>query len=140
MYAFGRGEQPRRLISRAVAAAQANVPLTVPGGGRSYLNPLPVDFVADALLAVADRADDPPFAAYNLNHPRPTTVLDVLDIVRSEIDLELDVVDGGESQPVHFYGVLDSMALVLSTAGISIPDPETSVADHVRDLKDHPHQ
>jgi nucleoside-diphosphate-sugar epimerase len=129
MYAFGPGELPRRLVARCAAAARGGEPLRLVGGGRSFLNPLPVSFVAGALVQTAldlaaGRAGP---EAVNLNHPDRWTVMDVVHFLRTVAEFPCEVIEGGEEWPVTFWGSTDRMVAELAARGESFPEVEAAL-------------
>ena len=135
MYAFGPGELPRRLVARCAAAARGGDALHLVGGGRSFLNPLPVDFVARVLTDTARE-----FAAgsagmsglsgpeaVNLNHPDRWTVLDVVHYLQTLTDFPCQVTEGGEEWPVLFRGRTARLAAELAARGAAFPEVRGSL-------------
>ena len=107
MYAFGDREAERRLLPRCVQASINGGRVRVTGGGRSFLNPLPVSFVAEVLLRTADELGDRQdgfFEVTNVNHPETWTVLEVMEALSVISPFDYDVTDGGEDWPVTFHG------------------------------------
>lgn len=138
MYTFGPGEKPRRLIPRLVAAAGEQETVSIGGGGRSFLNPLPVHFLAEVLLRSAtDLAAGAPGITHitNVCHPRATQVREVVELVRDRTGVLVTFHDDGESWPVHFQGSPDRLADHLSGWGLAFPDPLDSIADYVTQLQ-----
>jgi nucleoside-diphosphate-sugar epimerase len=133
MYAFGEDEKPRRLLARCVEAGRAGGRVTVAGGGRSFLNPLPVDFVADVLLRSAEhlRSEADGFVEItNINHPERWTVLDTLAAFNSLVAFDYDVVEAGEDWPVTFYGDVGRLTRRMNGWGLQFPDIRASLSDY----------
>jgi nucleoside-diphosphate-sugar epimerase len=133
MYAFGEDERPRRLLARCMEAARSGGRVTIAGGGRSFLNPLPVDFVADVLLRSAEhlRSEADGFVEItNINHPDRWTVLDTLATFNSLVAFDYDVVEAGEDWPVTFYGDVGRLTRRMNEWGLRFPDIRASLSDY----------
>jgi nucleoside-diphosphate-sugar epimerase len=136
MYTFGTGEAPRRLIPRVVAAG-GGAEVTVYGGGRSFLNPLPVDFVGQVLCrSGADLSAGAVSGTIttNLCHPEPMTVSDVVGLVVDQIGATVRIRDDGETWPVWFQGDPSRLTAHLGRWGWSFPDPTLALHEYVRAL------
>jgi nucleoside-diphosphate-sugar epimerase len=137
MYTFGPGEAPRRLIPRVVAAG-AGAEVTVYGGGRSFLNPLPVDFVGQVLCrsgADLSTAAVSGTITTNLCHPEPMTVSDVVGLVADLVGAGVRIRDDGETWPVWFQGDPSRLTDHLRRWGWSFPDPTPALREYVRALQ-----
>lgn len=133
MYAYGENERPRRLLARCVQASRDGGHVTVSGGGRSFLNPLPVAFVAEVLLRSSDQMKDEPDGFQeltNMNHPDCWTVIDVLRAFRQVCSFDYEVVERGEEWPVSFHGNVDTLKRWLGRWGLSFPTVESGLADY----------
>ena len=133
MYAFGEGEKPGRLLPRCFRASREGGRVTVAGGGRSFLNPLPVGFLADVLVESAEqmRSEALGFTEVtNVNHPEPWTVLDVVNWVRDRNTFDLEVVESGEHWPVTFHGSVNRLLGWLDRWDMAFPDVRTSLLEY----------
>jgi nucleoside-diphosphate-sugar epimerase len=133
MYTFGPGEKPRRLLARCIRANRDGSTVTVAGGGRSFLNPLPVAFLARVLeRSSAQLALQPPgtMEVTNVNHPEPWTVLQVVEVLRELGPFDCKVVAGGEQWPVAFHGRVDRLSAWLDRWGLPFPDVRSSLAKY----------
>lgn len=107
MYAFAPHERPERLLKRCLAAERSGCTVTVFGGGRSYLNPLPASFVAEVLVRSSDSMESEGqgfLETTNLNHRECWTVADVIECLQSFCSFKYELMDGGERWPVRFWG------------------------------------
>jgi nucleoside-diphosphate-sugar epimerase len=135
MYAFGVHDKPRRLLKRCAAAAHGGSPLTVTGGGVSFVNPLPADFVVRALLAAHETqcSEGNGFEqCVNLNHPECWTVLDVVKQLRAVRDFEVVLKSDGERYPVRFWGDTERLRAWLSRWSLDLPGVTESLVQHHR--------
>lgn len=130
MYAFGRQEPNRRLMQRCIAAADTGGAVTVFGGGRSFLNPLPAEFLADVLLHAAEAAcklADGHLEIVNTNHERDWTVRDVVELLARVRPFTHDYVDTGEKWPVAFRGDATRLLWWLERWGMTLPDIDSAL-------------
>lgn len=130
MYAFGPQEKSRRLLARCVRASTSGEVLTIQGGGRSYLNPLPVDFVAQVLVNSSGSLGSRPSGSEtvtNLNHPERWTVLQVVEFLAGLAPFEYRVEEAGEAWPVTFWGDTKRLEPLLGDWGLQFPDVCTSL-------------
>jgi len=107
MYAFGEGEKERRLIPRCADAVRNNQSVTIFGGGRSFLNPLPSWFIAQVLLKAAEslkKGGKGFMEVTNMNHPEKVSVKDVVTFLNSVKRFDYEIRDSGEEWPVKFWG------------------------------------
>jgi nucleoside-diphosphate-sugar epimerase len=131
MYAYGPNERPRRLLARCVRASLDGGRVVVTGGGQSFLNPLPVEFIADVLLRSDDQMkseSDGFHELTNLNHPEPWSVLDVLKAFKDLCDFDFDVFDEGEEWPVTFHGDVDALSRWLGMWGLGFQPVQSGLA------------
>ncbi|MEO6713558.1 MAG: NAD(P)-dependent oxidoreductase [Mycobacteriales bacterium] len=138
MYAFGPGEPPRRLIRRLVSAGAAREEMRVNGGGRSFLNPLPVEFVGEVLARSArDLIDGHVHGTLvtNICHPDAMTVRDVVSHIADITGGAVGFDDGNEPWPVHFQGSPARLARHLSRWGLQFPEPREHLTQYVLDLQ-----
>lgn len=131
MYAYGAGEASHRLLARCVRSRRDGKRVAIAGGGRSFLNPLPVEFVADVLLRSSDQMTTEPDGfseVTNINHPERWTVRDVVEAFGRLHNFDHEVVESGEDWPVTFYGSVDRLTRWLSRWGLTFPDVEVGLA------------
>jgi len=124
MYAFGEGEKERRLIPRCARAASDNRRVTIFGGGKSFLNPLPSMFVAETLVeATKDLAKRGKnfLEITNLNYPERVTVGDVVRFLSGVKHFDYEVVESGEEWPVEFWGNTRNLSAHLKEWKINFP-------------------
>jgi len=133
MYAFGDGESERRLIPRCALACSSDKSVTVNGGGKSYLNPLPSNFVAEILVKAATSIQarkDGYFEITNINHREKATVVDIVTSLSKIRSFDYSLVESGEEWPVKFYGNVDRLENHLRDWGIGFPDLQKSMKDY----------
>ena len=133
MYTFGPDEKPRRLLARCIRASQDGSMVTIAGNGRSFLNPIPVTFLALVLeRSSMQLAQQPPgyMEVTNINHPEPWTVLEVAEHLCTIGSFDYKVVAGGERWPVTFHGRVDKLSAWLDRWGIGFPDVRRSLAKY----------
>ncbi len=107
MYAFGKGEKESRLIPRCAKAIREDEHLTIFGGGESFLNPLPSEFVAKVMLRACEslRSDTKPFMELtNINYPERVTTKDLVVYLNHIVPFNFTVSCEGEDWPVRFWG------------------------------------
>lgn len=134
MYAYGSHENPRRLLSRCLAAAETGEDVLITGGGRSFLNPLPVGFVAEVLLRSSEHLpgmSPGSCLVTNLNHPECWTVLDVVEFIVRLRRFSYEVTGSGEEWPVEFFGCVDRLIDFLAQWGLAFPSVEASLESYV---------
>lgn len=81
MYSFGKGERMDKLIPKCAKAVLEGKIVRVLGSGKSLLNPLPVNFVAEILInaiLTAKEEKHRSLEVINLNHFEKISVLDVV--------------------------------------------------------------
>jgi len=137
MYAFGRHEKPRRILSTCIRSSEDGSLVTVSGGGMSYLNPLPADFVSMVLLASSRQLQSEPpgfVEVSNINHPDPWTVREVVELLNTLGPFRYEVLPGGEQWPVTFHGSVDRLAEWLAAWRMPFPDVERGLAAYRSEL------
>jgi len=122
-YVFGEGEKERRLIPRCARAAIKNDTLTVFGKGQSFLNPLPVEFVARVAVRINQEiASHEHDMSINLNHPDPMTVLELVQTLQDAKPFRCVVEEGGEEWPALHYGNANFLLRLLKQWRMEMPD------------------
>ncbi len=130
-YIFGKGDKKRRLVPRCAHAAKYNVKLTVFGRGKSFLNPLPVEFVAMVALKLNDMTCmHQHLMPVNLNHPEPLTVLDIIKTLHSVRPFRYVVKHGGEEWPAKHYGDATRLQGLLKKWGMTMPDAKAALREY----------
>jgi nucleoside-diphosphate-sugar epimerase len=135
MYAFGVNERKQRLLARCTRASRDGGRVTIRGGGRSFLNPLPVQFVADVLLRTATQLESEPigfFQLTNLNHPERWTVADVVEAYAENNNFDYELTENGEDWPVTFYGNVVKLSHWLGGWGMAFPDVGSSLVTYAQ--------
>jgi nucleoside-diphosphate-sugar epimerase len=123
MYTFGPDEKPRRLLARCIRASQDGGTVTIAGNGRSFLNPIPVTFLARVLeRSSMQLAQQPPgyMEVTNINHPEPWTVLEVAEHLCTIGSFAYKVVASGERWPDH-HGRVDKLSASARPVGYRFP-------------------
>ncbi|MGC8931276.1 MAG: NAD-dependent epimerase/dehydratase family protein [Dictyoglomus sp.] len=125
MYAFGKGERMDRLIPKCAKSAVNGDIVKVLGGGRSFLNPLPVNFVAEILvnaLLTMKEEDNEFLEVTNLNHSEKVSVLDIVKFLHTIKPFNYIVEEKGEIWPVSFWGSTEKLSRYLKKWNISFPN------------------
>jgi nucleoside-diphosphate-sugar epimerase len=125
MYAFGEGEKEGRLIPRCAKAASNDERVTIFGGGKSFLNPLPSLFVAETLVKAAkdlEKRDKDFLEITNLNYPESVTVGDVVRFLSGVQNFDYEIAESGEEWPVEFWGDTRNLSRHMKRWNLSFPD------------------
>jgi nucleoside-diphosphate-sugar epimerase len=125
MYTYGEGEKERRLIPACVRSTRNNSVVNISGGGKSFINPLPNDFVADVLVTAMNDlmiSREPCLEITNLNHPEKVRVIDVLEYLGKLKPFKYEISEEGEHWPVHFWGDTDNLRSHLEKWNKEFPD------------------
>lgn len=133
MYAFGIHEKERRLLQRCIRASRDGGTVTIAGGGKSFLNPVPATFLADVLVRLNDEAPARTTGSvdrFNVNHPDEWTVRGVVEFLGTLGPFDYEVIEGGEPWPVTFRGDVTKLTSLLEGWGVRFPDVETSLASY----------
>jgi nucleoside-diphosphate-sugar epimerase len=136
-YAFGKGEKEYRLIPRCANAVRKNERVTIFGGGKSFINPLPAEFVAKTLLKAAENLkgyENGITEVTNMNYPEKITVRNmVVSLNRiKRFDFALD--DSGEDWPVRFWGNTQNLSRHLTEWKMDFPDLWVSLKKYFTEL------
>lgn len=136
-YAFGGGEKAYRLIPRCAKAVREKGKVTLFGGGNSFINPLPAEFVAETLLSASESLKNKKngiLEITNLNHPKRTTVKDVIFFLNCLKRFDFEAKDSGEEWPVKFYGNTENLANHLKEWNKGFPDLQDSLKNYFEEL------
>jgi UDP-glucose 4-epimerase len=137
MYAFGKGEKERRLIPKCASAASKGGQVTIFGGGSSYLNPLPSDFVAKVLLRASEsfrQNTERLVEVTNISYPDLVTAKDVVTYLNQIHPFNFLISDKGEEWPVRFWGDTQNLFSHLRKWNIDFPDLWGSLKKYFVDL------
>jgi len=137
-YAFGLGEQQRRLIPMCNWAAATGGKVKVHGKGASLMNPLPAEWVGEVLIRAVDTLDferERSVNFTNLNHPDKMTVAKMVKILAGERRFDYELEKGEEEWPVHFWGDTEFLAKQLKTWNVEFPDLDESLRKYFAELK-----
>jgi len=125
MYAFGNGERSNRLIPKCAKAVLENETIKVLGKGKSFLNPLPVNFVAkilfNAMLHIM-KENNKFLEITNINYPEKITVLDVVKFLYNIKPFNYVVEEGEEIWPVDFWGSINKLINYLKIWDMKFPN------------------
>ncbi len=124
-YAFGQGEKENRLIPRCARAVNENEKITLFGDGKSYMNPLPVEFVAEILLKAADSLEDAEegfLQITNVNSPERFTVKNLVKKLSQIERFDFEVSPFGEEWPVEFWGSTENLSYHMRNWHMIFPD------------------
>ena len=137
MYAFGKGEKEIRLIPTCARTAHTKEKINIFGGGRSFINPLPSQFVAKILLNAAEKleiANDVFLEITNLNHPETITVEGVVSYLNSLKPFNYTIEDTGEEWPIRFWGNTNNLYSHMKEWNMDFPDIWESLRHYFLDL------
>lgn len=134
-YVFGQGEEKRRLIPRCAQAATTGSTVKVFGKGRSFLNPLPVEFTAQIAIKLSEVvANNKCDTAINLNYPDPITVLDIVQTLQKVKSFKCAVEDGGEEWPAKHYGDSTRLLGLLKEWNMEMPNVKDELKRYFMEL------
>jgi nucleoside-diphosphate-sugar epimerase len=137
MYTYGQGEKDRRLIPVCARASVTHRRVSINGGGRSFLNPLPSSFVGEILIRAAREINYKSgryFRCNNLNHPRKIRVSDIVKYLAKVKSFRYEITKGGEEWPVEFWGNTKNLYSILRRWNMTIPEPWTHIRNHFLNL------
>lgn len=137
MYAFGKGEKERRLIPRCANAVRNNQGITIFGGGKSFLNPLPSWFIAQVLLKAAEslkESESKFMEVTNINYPEKVSVKDVVTFLNSVKRFDFVVNNSGEEWPVKFWGNTKNLVSHMREWKIDFPDLWDNLKEYFTEL------
>jgi len=124
MYAFGKGEKDR-LIPRCANAVREDEQVTIFGGGESFLNPLPSEFVAKVLLRASEnlrQGTNQFMEITNINYPERVTAKEVVAYLNQIEPFNFTVSGEGEEWPVRFWGDTENLLNHLREWNMDFPD------------------
>jgi nucleoside-diphosphate-sugar epimerase len=137
MYAFGKGEKDRRLIPRCANAVRNNQRITIFGGGKSFLNPLPSWFTAQILLKAAESLKENKnkfMEVTNINYPEQVSVKDVLIFLNQVRHFDFVINNSGEDWPVKFWGNTKNLLNHMREWNINFPDLRDNLKEYFIEL------
>jgi UDP-glucose 4-epimerase len=137
MYAFGKGEKERRLIPRCANAVRNNQRITIFGGGKSFLNPLPSWFIAQVLLKAAEslnEKEDKFMEVTNINYPEKVSVKDAVTFLNSVKRFDFVINDSGEEWHVKFWGNTKNLLSRMKEWNMGFPDLWDNLKDYFTEL------
>jgi nucleoside-diphosphate-sugar epimerase len=137
MYTFGKGEKERRLIPRCANAVRNNQRITIFGGGKSFLNPLPSWFVAQVLLKATEslKGREGKFMEVtNINYPEKVSVKDVVIFLNRVKHFDYAINDSGEDWPVKFWGNTKNLLNHMREWNIDFPDLWNNLKEYFMEL------
>lgn len=124
-YAFGEGEKERRIIPRCAKAFCKKEKVTVFGGGKSFINPLPSIFIAKILIMATEtleKRNNGFLDITNLNYYNKVTVADVVSFLHDLKDFDYEIIESGEEWQVKFWGNTKKLSAYLKERNINFPD------------------
>jgi nucleoside-diphosphate-sugar epimerase len=136
-YAFGKGEKERRLIPRCANAVRSGEKVTLFGGGKSFVNPLPAEFVAKILVKAAQHlkgANKGFIEITNTNYPEKVTVRNLVDSLNQIKPFDFLVKDTGEEWPVRFWGDTQNLSSHMKEWKVHFPDLAVSLKKYFIEL------
>jgi|YelNatPaOPRAMG01_1025707.scaffolds.fasta_scaffold06861_9 nucleoside-diphosphate-sugar epimerase len=136
-YAFGEKEKKNRLIPKCAQAALSQGTVTLYEGGTSFINPLPVSFVADVLvkaLVDLETKEEGFIEVTNLNHPCKITVKDVTTFLSTIRHFNTVYGKSEDEWPVLFWGSTLKLSSYLKKWDIDWPDPWVALKEYFINL------
>jgi len=136
-YAFGKGERERRLIPRCANAVHNHGKVTLFGGGKSFVNPLPSGFVAKILVKAAEHlkgAKSGFMEITNMNYPKKVTVRDLVVSLTQIKPFDFLVDNAGEEWPVRFWGDTQNLSSQMREWKVAFPDLGVSLKKYFIEL------
>jgi nucleoside-diphosphate-sugar epimerase len=134
-YVFGEGEKNRRLIRRCARAAKENTEIKIFGKGQSFLNPLPVKFVAQSSVKFNEKIAKENLALeVNLNSPEPMTVLELIQTLQEVKPFKYVVENGGEEYPAKHYGDSTRLLSLLKEWKMEMPNVKSELKKYFKEL------
>jgi nucleoside-diphosphate-sugar epimerase len=137
-YAFGLGEQPRRLVPMCNWAATTGGKVMIHGKGKSLMNPLPSEWVGEVLMRAADTLEmerERTINVMNLNHPDKMTVAQIVRVLAGSRHFDYVLEEGEEEWPVNFWGDTEFLARQLKVWKMTFPDLKESLRKCFDDMK-----
>ena len=137
MYTFGKGEKERRLIPRCANAVRNSQRITIFGGGKSFLNPLPSWFVAQVLLKATESLKGRKskfMEVTNINYPEKVSVKDVVIFLNRAKHFDYVINDSGEEWPVKFWGNTKNLLSHMREWNIAFPDLWDNLKEYFMEL------
>ena len=136
-YAYGNGEKKHRLIPRCANAVHRGTEVIIHGGGTSFVNPLPAEFLAKILLKAAEKPnrDKQGFLEImNVNYPERVTVKDLISNLYLIRKFNFSVSDSGEEWPVRFWGNTQKLLRYTKDWNLEFPDLRDSLKSYFTEL------
>jgi nucleoside-diphosphate-sugar epimerase len=136
-YAFGKGEKEYRIIPRCANSVRNNEKVTIFGGGKSFVNPLPSEFVAKILVKAAENLEEAKegfMEITNLNYPRKVTVMDIVSFLSQVKHFDFVVNEAGEEWPVKFWGNTENLSSHLTTWNMEFPELRECLKEYFIEL------
>jgi nucleoside-diphosphate-sugar epimerase len=136
-YAFGRGERESRLIPRCANAVRSREKVTLFGGGKSFINPLPSDFVAKILVKAAEHLKSAKkgfMEITNMNYPEKVTVRDLVVSLTQINPFDFALEDAKEEWPVRFWGNTQNLSSHMKEWKMTFPDLRVSLKKYFTEL------
>ena len=136
-YAFGKGERERRLIPRCANAVRNREKVTLFGGGKSFVNPLPSDFVAKILVKATEHlksAKSGFMEITNINYPEKVTVRDLVVSLTQIKPFDFIAEDAGEEWPVRFWGDTQNLRSHMKEWKTNFPDLRVNLKKYFTEL------
>mgnify|MGYP001075470449 CR=1 FL=1 len=100
-HAYGLGERSTRLFSKIVNCLKQGTELIVYGKGESYINPVPVEFLAHVIARLIQDSPTSEIDYYNVGSYEPVKVRDIVEEVHKRFGLKY-LFEGEETQLVEF--------------------------------------
>ena len=119
-------------------AATTGGTLKVQGMGKSLMNPLPSEWVAEVLMRGADTLSferERTINLTNLNHPDKMSAIQMVKVLAGERSFEYELLDKEEHWPVRFWGDTEYLAKQLKLWKMEFPDLKESLRKRFAEMK-----
>jgi len=128
--AFGKNEKRKRLFDNIIECIKTGAPLKITGKGESYINPVPVEKVAEILiksaLEIRKALGEKKLEVINLTSKEEVRVIDIVKSIENKYDLKW-VFSGQEESPVKFIVKSRKLENFLTRLGIEIEPLNRSI-------------
>lgn len=132
--AFGKSRR-NRFFDKIIECLKTGKSMKVYGNGESYINPLPVDKVAEILIKTAVKIEDlcknGENKIFNLSSNETVKVIDIISYLSRKYGLLWEFY-GHEEQPVKFIVRNTKLKFLLNELGIELKPIEKNIDDFIK--------
>lgn len=108
-HAFGKGERETRLFRNIAKAIMSGKPISIHGGGESYINPVSVEFLCQVVEYFITSKLSNKVEYYNVGSAKEIKVKEIVQKLKEKFDFEY-IFTGEEKQPVRFITKVEKIA------------------------------